>query len=183
MWSRRQDGIRSMNYNEQLLKLTREFAVLAHGNQRYSGEPYVTHLDEVVGVLQEFGVTDVNILQSGYLHDVLEDTPVSFALLAMLFNQIIANTVERVTDKPKGASRKERHEQTYPDIAKFTYAIMVKLADRIANMRRGSKNDMYYAEYPRFRELLYVDVLGQNHPVISKQWAELDRLNALYRPV
>jgi (p)ppGpp synthase/HD superfamily hydrolase len=53
-----------------------EFAVHWHGEQkRPAGEPYVEHLLEVVTVLVDgVGVTDIDLLRAGVLHDVVEDT-------------------------------------------------------------------------------------------------------------
>jgi hypothetical protein len=87
--------------------------------------------------------------------------------------------VEAVSTEP-GKNRKERNKATYQKIKKYEYAIVLKLADRIANGRRSKSGDpkfqahkfeMYKKEYPEFRAALYtasVDTLPM--------WWELDRL-------
>ena len=54
----------------------RSFAIAAHGDQRYGDQPYAVHLDRVAGLLAEHGHAEV--VPVGFLHDVLEDTEVSF---------------------------------------------------------------------------------------------------------
>lgn len=137
----------------------RDFAILAHGTQLYNGEPYVVHLDEVVAVLREFGVTDEALISAGYLHDVLEDTEVTRRNVAEIFHRSYG-MVYAVTDS-RGANRKERKAATYPKIAAYPGATTLKLADRIANMRRclihnDSRLQMYRDEYPDFRKALRV---------------------------
>ena len=57
------------------------FAVAAHGDQRYAGGPYRDHLAAVVRVLREYGY-DGPYEAAGWLHDVVEDTPVELALVS-----------------------------------------------------------------------------------------------------
>ena len=155
-------------------KLTaRDFAIIAHGDQRYNGEPYVVHLDEVAAVLREFGVTDPTLIDAAYLHDVLEDTSVRHWDLAVKF-PCSYWLVRVVTDQP-GINRKERKAATYPKIAANPGATTLKLADRIANTRRAIKErprllQMYRDEYPDFRKALRV--VGEN----DEMWICLDDL-------
>jgi (p)ppGpp synthase/HD superfamily hydrolase len=51
----------------------RDFAIRAHGDQKYGSEPYVAHLDAVVAVLNEFGYSGDEYVCSGYLHDKQEN--------------------------------------------------------------------------------------------------------------
>lgn len=156
----------------------RDFALKAHGDQMYGDHPYVIHLDDVRRILEYYGVTDKAILTAAYLHDVLEDTEVTAGELAELFGEEVTQIVVRVTDFP-AKNRKERHQLTYPQLAKNHKAVTLKLADRIANVIRarelsGNTNssrlfDMYKKEYPYFRETLYNNKL--NH---IKMWNFLD---------
>ena len=59
------------------VKRAREFAIKAHGDQMYGDEPYIVHLDEVAGILHEFGIMETiftNAYIVAYLHDTIEDT-------------------------------------------------------------------------------------------------------------
>jgi len=156
-----------------LIDKAREFAIKAHGNQTYgTGEPYIVHLEAVANVLFEFGFDDVDLVASALLHDTIEDTTVNYSDIKNEFNGVIAELVYAVSDE-LGRNRKERHDKTYPKIAQSPRAIILKLADRIANVRAsvisGDKLDMYKKEYADFRLGLYN---GDN----LAMWDEIDKL-------
>lgn len=136
-------------------------AIRLHGMQTYGdGLPYYHHLEQVVDVLKEFGFTDDKFVIAGYLHDVLEDTAISYNDIKSQFGEEVAEIVYAVTDE-LGRNRKERKAKTYPKIKANHDAIIVKLADRIANTRSSIKNKpnmakMYVKELKGFRDALYV---------------------------
>jgi hypothetical protein len=76
-----------------------------------------------------------------------------------------------VTDK-SGATRAERKARTYPFIALWQEAVILKLADRIANVERGEKVEMYCHEYALFRAALY----NARHRKARELWEHLDHL-------
>ncbi len=135
----------------------REFAIQAHGNQKYAEHPYVYHLDQVVGTLYEFGYTNIDMLNSGYLHDVLEDTDVKVEELETLFGTQVAKMVCAVT--AVGNTREEKTAYTIRKLRMFNQeAIPLKMADRLANMRFSSQNSekmfkRYCEELPKYAEL------------------------------
>ena len=153
----------------------KEFAIVAHGNQKYGdGSPYSKHLQAVVDVLIEFGHTDAKFIASAWLHDVIEDTKYSYQDIKKLFGVEIAEIVYSVTDE-LGRNRIERHNKTYPKTKLSLDGAIVKLADRIANTRASiadsdDKLQMYRREYSSFKEILY----SQTNDI---RWQELDRLN------
>jgi len=156
-----------------LVKEAAYFAISAHGNQTYDGYPYYYHLEEVVDILKEFGYTEDKYIISGYLHDALEDTAMSFNDIKERFGIEVAEIVYAVTDE-LGRNRKERKEKTYPKIKANKDAIIVKLADRISNMRnsllKGHRmSDMYIKEYKGFR-----GALDTNDYELDNLWLELD---------
>ena len=158
-----------------LVKEAAYFAISAHGNQTYDGYPYYYHLEEVVDILHEFGYTDDKYVVAGYLHDCLEDTAVSYNDIKEIFGEEIAEIVYDVTDE-LGRNRKERKTKTYPKIKANKDAIIVKLADRISNMRnsllRGHKmSEMYIKEYNVFRS-----ALDTNDYELDNLWLELDSM-------
>ncbi len=113
----------------------RAFAVRAHGAQMYGDKPYVFHLDQVVELLKSYG-EEAQIV--GYLHDSVEDTPVTVNEVANHFGQFVADCVDLVSDSP-GPDRKSRKAKTYARLAKVhgkhELALIVKAADRLANVR------------------------------------------------
>lgn len=146
--------------NRPFLQKARTFAIKSHGDQKYGDYPYEIHLGNVVSVLLRFGVvpdseTNVNLIAAAWLHDVVEDTPVTFEVLESVFNSEVARIVFAVTDEP-GDTRKERKEKTYVKLAQSPDGVILKLADRIANVEfslvHGNMDlvDMYHKEQPGF---------------------------------
>ncbi len=143
-----------MKYSEKTYNEARMVADKAHGEQPYDEMfPYTKHLDDVVGVLKEFGYSGKYVV-AGYLHDVIEDTGVSYNDIKHHFGVEVAEIVFCVTDE-LGRNRKERKEKTLPKTASNPDAIIVKLADRIANVRHGGKVKMYSKEHSEFKSFLY----------------------------
>lgn len=152
------------------------FAKVAHGEQKYGNFPYVYHLQKVFETLQRFGCQDENILAAAWLHDVVEDTNVTREQVALFFGKTIEDLVWRVTNaKGVGKNRAERHAVTYKKIVESNDALMLKLADRIANTEESIARNpkllqMYKKEYKGFREALYIP------GVHEKMWKHLDKL-------
>jgi GTP diphosphokinase / guanosine-3',5'-bis(diphosphate) 3'-diphosphatase len=110
------------------------------GQRRMSGEPYHLHPLEVAGLLVDFKM-DVTTVTAGLLHDVLEDTATTKELLAERFGGDIAELVDGVTKigKLAFASREERQAENFRKMlvamARDIRVLMIKLADRLHNMR------------------------------------------------
>jgi len=124
-----------------LLARAYEFSAASHkGQQRASGEPYLSHPLEVASLLVTFKM-DVTTVTAGLLHDVLEDTKATKADLAREFGQEIADLVDGVTKIGKLAfsSREERQAENFRKMlvamARDLRILMIKLADRLHNMR------------------------------------------------
>lgn len=137
-----------------------QFATERHKNQTYGhGIPYLKHLMDVAFILEHYFPFQEELVTAGILHDILEDTETTYQELVHHFGKRIAGVVQKVTnpttDQGRILSRKEKHRIQYPIIAKDASARVVKLADRIANVYAGSKKDMYRAEQPFFKEMLY----------------------------
>jgi guanosine-3',5'-bis(diphosphate) 3'-pyrophosphohydrolase len=111
-----------------------------HGQKRSSGEPYVLHCVEVARILAELHLDSITVA-SGLVHDVVEDTPVTVADVEAEFGAEIAQIVDGVTKIGSLAfqSREERQVENYRklllSIAKDVRVILIKLADRLHNMR------------------------------------------------
>lgn len=169
-------GVIASTYIPSALERAREFAIKSHGSQMYGNVPYVAHLDDVFSALCEFGCKNEDLLQAAYLHDVLEDTPVTFAELLDAFGRDVALLVYRLTKTP-GGSRKTRARESLGLISECREAIQIKLADRIANVRQciASKDwrlDMYRKEYDQFRHMLH----NPQDRELFGMWEELDCL-------
>jgi len=110
------------------------------GQQRASGEPYLSHPLEVAGLLVHFKM-DVTTVTAGLLHDVLEDTTATKDDLQREFGAEIAELVDGVTKIGKLAfsSREERQAENFRKMvvamAHDLRVLMIKLADRLHNMR------------------------------------------------
>ena len=123
------------------LKHAYEFAAAAHdGQKRSSGEDYFIHPCAVVEILADYGF-DSSSLIAAFLHDVLEDTSVTPEQLAAEFGGEILELVEGVTklDKLQFTNREEAQAENFRKffmaVAKDLRVIIIKLADRLHNMR------------------------------------------------
>ena len=160
-----------MTYTEKTYKEARMVGVKAHSNQSYDEIfPYEKHLDDVIDVLKRFGFSGKYIV-AGYLHDSIEDDGISYNDIKKHFGIEVAEMVYCVTDE-LGRNRKEKKEKTLPKTASNSDAIILKLADRIANIEHGGKIDMYAKEYHEFKGALYLNTPSDG----KKMWEHLDVL-------
>jgi (p)ppGpp synthase/HD superfamily hydrolase len=97
--------------------------------------PYFTHLESVVSYLKSLGVTDEDVLCSGWLHDTIEDTDTTFDELYSRFGKKVAVLVSSLS-KDKKLAKKER-EQQYVDQLKSAplEAKIIKICDISANLK------------------------------------------------
>ncbi|MEL1266051.1 bifunctional (p)ppGpp synthetase/guanosine-3',5'-bis(diphosphate) 3'-pyrophosphohydrolase [Pseudoxanthomonas putridarboris] len=124
-----------------LLRRAWEVGAAAHiGQTRKSGEPYITHPVAVAGVLAELGM-DAETLIAAILHDTIEDTPLTRDEIAGEFGEDVAELVDGVTklDKLKFRDRQEAAAESFRKMllamSRDLRVIMIKLADRLHNMR------------------------------------------------
>ena len=118
-----------------------EFASEAHmGQFRTSGDPYVSHPIAVATILSSYHM-DEDSLSAAMLHDVIEDCGVPKSVIEKEFNKNVANLVDGVSklDQLKISTRTEAHAENFQKMilamAKDIRVIVVKLADRLHNMR------------------------------------------------
>jgi len=128
--------------DRELLVRAYRFSEEAHrGQTRQSGEPFVTHCVEVAKVLAELQLDSITVA-CGLIHDVVEDTRVTVPDVEREFGQEIAGIVDgltKIAKLPSGGTKEERQVESYRklllSIAKDARVIIVKLADRLHNMR------------------------------------------------
>ncbi|MEN9868380.1 MAG: hypothetical protein RL748_3970 [Pseudomonadota bacterium] len=158
-----------------------EFAIKWHGDQKYGEHPYVYHLHQVAQLLHDYGEIAQTV---AYLHDVVEDTDVSLHEVQEEFGPYVASCVSILTDEP-GATRQERKSKTYQKMAQvegdLELALLVKAADRLANMKSCIRNnyqsllETYRQEFPSFHASAYrpsmCDDLWQEMQTLMRQAA------------
>ncbi|MEO0967483.1 MAG: bifunctional (p)ppGpp synthetase/guanosine-3',5'-bis(diphosphate) 3'-pyrophosphohydrolase [Cyanobacteria bacterium J06639_18] len=125
----------------QLIASAFDFAYQLHqGQYRKSGEPYIIHPVAVAGMLRDLGGS-ADMIAAGFLHDVVEDTDVTIEEIEERFGSEVSRLVEGVTKlskinfKNKTESQAENFRRMFLAMARDIRVIVVKLADRLHNMR------------------------------------------------
>ena len=127
--------------DEDLLNRAYVFAMKAHGQQkRASGDPYFSHPLEVAAILTEFKLDDATIV-AAMLHDTIEDTSVTREDIDSMFGTEIGGLVDGLTKlnkldfASKHAVQAENFRKLLLAIADDARVLLIKLADRLHNMR------------------------------------------------
>ena len=137
------DKIKSYNrfFNKDTLSKAYEFAVNAHKNQkRKSGDPFVNHPLAVANILSDLRLDSATIV-TGLLHDTIEDTKTTYNVVLKEFGKEVADLVDGVTkisaleDKAADKYKAENFRKLILATSKDIRVLLVKLADRLHNMR------------------------------------------------
>ena len=137
------DQLRLYLNDEQIKEIYRAYwyGADAHANQkRASGEPYIHHPLQVARVLAEMRLDPTTII-AAILHDVIEDTPVLKDHIAQEFSKEVAELVDgvsKLTQLPfnsKAEEKAQNHQKMLLAMARDIRVILIKLADRLHNMR------------------------------------------------
>jgi GTP pyrophosphokinase len=126
----------------ELIERVYSFGERAHGGQkRLSGDPFISHSTQIVGILIDLNLVDSHTIAAALLHDVVEDTDTTIEEIQSDFGDDVAQLVDGVTKigHLKFRSREERQVENYRKLllsmARDFRIIMIKLADRLHNMR------------------------------------------------
>ena len=170
----------------KLIRRAYDFAKSKHGEQlRRSGEPYIIHPVQVAYILSTLGL-DESTICAALLHDVIEDTDVTLQDLSKEFSPEIAEMVDGVTkltqlnyEHDKIEVQAENLRKMFLAMAKDIRVIMIKLADRLHNMRT-----MQYQspakQIEKSRETMEIYAPIAHRLGISKIKVELDDLSMKY---
>ena len=127
--------------NPEKLSKAYDFAIKAHKNQkRESGDPYSNHPIAVASILTELKLDSATIA-TGLLHDTIEDTHATYETIKDEFGQEVADLVDGVTkisvfeNKATSVSKAENFRKLILATSKDIRVLLVKLADRLHNMR------------------------------------------------
>jgi len=162
------DRVRRYNKNtdEALLNRAYVYAMRMHGSQmRASGDPYFAHPIEVAGILTDYKLDTATIV-TALLHDVIEDTAATKADIAERFGEEVADLVEGVTKLSKlellsdHARQAENLRRFILAISKDVRVLLVKLADRLHNMRT-----LHFIMKPEKRERIARETLDIYAPL------------------
>ena len=165
----------------KLISRAYNFAKEKHGDQlRKSGEPYIIHPVQVAYILADLGL-DESTICAALLHDVVEDTEVTHEDIVQLFSKEIADMVDGVTKLSKlnyesvEEAQVENYRKMFLAMGKDIRVIMIKLADRLHNMRtlKYLTRDRQIANAKETMEL-YAP-LANRMGIYSLKW-ELERL-------
>ncbi len=156
-------------------------ASYAHRDQnRQSGEPYILHPIAVTTILAETMHMDVNTLVAGMLHDVAEDTEFGIDYIRQHFNEDTANLVDGVTklkrinqlSNAQGAmanAKAESLRKMFLAMVEDIRVVIIKLADRLHNMRTLGGQPKTQAQTHRTRNPRHLCPVGQSPRHLADQ--------------
>jgi (p)ppGpp synthase/HD superfamily hydrolase len=155
----------------ELVTRARLFATAAHAavgqRRKYTDESYIVHPAEVVGIVASVEHTE-EMLAAAWLHDVLEDTQVTYAVLYAEFGETVANLVHWLTDvsRPTDGNRRARKALDREHLSRAPAAAQtIKVADMISNSVSIVRSDpgfgrVYLEEMKALLEVLSQADLG-----------------------
>lgn len=161
----------------------RAFATMAHRGQtrKYTGDPYIVHPEAVVKLVASVPHTEA-MLAAAWLHDVVEDTPVTLDYLRAEFGVEVAALVEQLTDvsRPWNGNRAIRKAMDREHLAFASpEAKTVKLADLIDNSRSIIERDPGFARTYVAEKRLLLEVLWQGDPILHGMATRIVRASGL----
>ena len=129
-----------------------------HAGQRRkgaAGEPYIGHLLEVAALVAEADESNTDLIVAALLHDAIEDQPISRETIADQFGERVAELVEEATDDKSLPQSVRKQLQIETAAQKSRDAKLLKLADKISNLRSIAKSPP--AHWPIERRSAYIE--------------------------
>lgn len=173
------------NYDFWTLDKAFNFSVVAHsGQNRVSGEPYITHPLCVAHILADMEL-DIESIIAALLHDIVEDTNYTYDDIKDLFGETTALLVEGVTKlgrieySTKEEQQIENFRKMFLAMAKDIRVVLIKLADRLHNMRT-LKSIAREKQLDKARETMEIYAPLAHRLGMSKIKWELEDLSLLY---
>jgi len=164
---------------DALIAAARAFAAEAHGGinhmRKYTGDPYIAHPEEVAAIVASRPHTP-EMIAAALLHDTVEDTPVTSAVISQRFGPAVAALVSDLTDvsKPGDGNRATRKAMDRAHTAAASnQAKTIKLADLISNSRSIIQHDPKFAKVYMQEKRLLLDALVGGDPVLLAQASKI----------
>lgn len=156
--------IYELNQAADIVHRAKVLASKLHANQRYGVHPYIVHLAAVARKVEQAGGSP-ELIAAAWLHDSLEDTPITQDELRAQFGNTVADVVWAVTGE--GKNRKEKLASVIGKIANTPGADLVKSADRLCNTQAciddklADKARMYKGEHDKLGPVLGTNPLAR----------------------
>ena len=169
---------RTLRMKHPLIKKAAKFAAKAHGDishrRKYTNEPYIVHPAQVAHMVSKV-TDDVVMIAAAWLHDTVEDTPVSIEDIRREFGNEVAELVDDLSDvaKPEDGNRAVRNEINRKHTATASpRAKTIKLADLIDNTKSIVEHDHDFAiVYLKEKELV-LEVLTEGDQTLYNMCSE-----------
>lgn len=160
-----------------IIDRARDFATKAHAGQKrkYDGAPYITHCEAVVAILRSAGIGDEATLAAAWLHDTVEDCPVTIADIDEEFGREVGDLVWFLTDsglKLGNRAFRKAFDRGRLSIAPAA-AQTIKVADLIDNTSSIVERDPKFAVTYMREKALLLPLLTKADEGLRKRAAEL----------
>ena len=157
------------NVDEAAINRAYVYALKMHGSQRRaSGDPYFSHPIEVAGILTRYKLDSSSII-TALLHDTIEDTEATRAEVEKLFGADVAHMVDGVTKLTRlelqsdNSKQAENFRKLLLAMSEDIRVLMVKLADRLHNMRT-----LHYISAPEKRQRIALETMEIYAPLAER---------------
>lgn len=160
-----------------LVTQSKWFAIGAHGQQKrkYTEEPYWVHLEEVNMILKKYTNPSQEMLATGWLHDVVEDTEFSIFDINEFFGSALAKYVDYLTEPALQAGNRMQRKAFYHEVLASSPPDVqtIKYADLISNTSSIIQRDPQFAKLYLQEKRDLLTVMNKGDPVLYKMACEL----------